>query len=345
MRTDSAHAAGGLYEVCIGVPSLLKSTAYFERFGYRAGPMATLDADRADALYGVASAAQVVRLLHGTADHGLIRLIEWDRPAGPGLQRMGMRTVGSRWSNNHTRHVSRIHAHAEMAAKGGQVLHVCPPAFAQFGHEGANIQPFEEALSGVYELTVLSELYRQCFFERIDYPSPLFGNIDDSCLFQTSQITHCGLVTSLKERSAFEFYDRCLGLKRVLDADVDYGHLQASRAIFDIPEGLGVHALAFDEPRSGSGELKRSGRLLIFNFVGDGTIQEAHERSRAGVLGYSHYTWRVRDLAAFRRDALEAGATDVGEPTADEFGCPAWSCHAPDGYFWTFLQAASGDAA
>lgn len=338
MQNNNVHAAGGLYELCVGVTSLLESVRYFERFGFRVGPIAELDSATAEQLYGVRSAAKVVRLLHGVQDHGLIRLIQWESPINEGLGTSCMRAIGSRWSNNHTVQIGRIHGHAIIAKREGQDLKICPPGFAQFGHEGAVLEPFQEVMTGVYELSVFSDLYRQCFFERIDYPSPLFGKIDPNCFFQTSQITHCGITTSLTDRKVFDFYDRCLGLQRVLDEDAPYEHLQASRAMFEIPEGLGAHLLAFDEPRSGAGELKRSGRLLIFNFDQDKTIENVQDRSRAGVLGYSHFSWRVHDLARFKQDAIAFGAESVGDITADEFGTPAWACIAPDGYYWLFLQ-------
>lgn len=338
MSNEEIHVVGGLYEVCIGVTSIVESVRYFERQGYRIGPTGHLDVTRSEALYGVSSAANVARLLHGQEDHGLIRLIEWEKPANEGLKQTSMRAVGSRWSNNQTLQMGRIHGHAFMAQSQGENIYVCPPAFAQFGHEDAVIKPFEEEMTGVYEMSVHTNLYRQCYFERVDYPSPLYGKVDESCLFQTSQVTHCGITTSITDRAVFDFYDKCLGLKRVLDVDVPYEHMQASRTIFDIPEGLGVHALGFDDNRSGPGELKRSGRLLIFNFDKDSSIENLHEKSRAGVLGYSHFSWRVANIEQFKRDALTYGAKSVGGIERDEFGHPAWCCIAPDGYYWLFIQ-------
>ena len=74
---------GGLYEICVGVPDLAASIAYYERFGCHAGRFGTLDASAARALYGVDSALRSVRLQHQDADHGLVRLMHWERPVNP----------------------------------------------------------------------------------------------------------------------------------------------------------------------------------------------------------------------------------------------------------------------
>lgn len=339
MADNSSMADGGLYELCIGVPDLAASVAYFANFGFHVSQSVTLGAEQANILYGVDSKAQVTRLAHGNTDHGFIRLMEWEIPVNSGLGRSDMRSIGSRWSNNHTMQLGRLHSHALIAKRQGQNIDICPPGFADFGGDGSPAQPFQKLMTGVYEFAVRTDLYRQCFFERIDYPSPNYGTINPDCLFQTSQVTHCGLVTATSDQSVFAFYDECLGLKRILDVYQPYQDVHVLNQIFDIPEGMGVQALAFDDPDAGEGTGKKSGRILIFNFEEDKDIKNLQEKSRAGVLGYSHYTWRVRDLQEFREKALLSGVMDVGNIQADEFGTLSWACIAPDGYYWVFMQS------
>ena len=89
---------GGLYEICVGVPDLAESIAYYERFGCRAGRFGALDAAAARALYGVDSPLRSVRLYHQNADHGLVRLMQWERPVNDGLGLDdNLRCIGSRW--------------------------------------------------------------------------------------------------------------------------------------------------------------------------------------------------------------------------------------------------------
>lgn len=339
MTDDSSMADGGLYELCIGVPDLTASVDYFKNFGFHVSASVILSAEQANTLYGVNSSAQVTRLAHGNADHGFIRLMEWETPVNSGLGRADMRSIGSRWSNNHTMQIGRLHSHALIAQRQGQNIDICPPGFAEFGGDGSPVEPFKKLMTGVYEFALRTDLYRQCFFERIDYPSPNYGTINPDCLFQTSQVTHCGLVTSTNNHAVFDFYDKCLGLKRILDVYQPYTDIHVLNQIFDIPEGMGVHALAFDDPNAGEGTEKKSGRILIFNFEEDKEIKDLQECSRAGVLGYSHYTWRVRDLRVFREKALSSGAKEIGSIQADEFGTLSWACTAPDGYYWVFMQS------
>ena len=98
MSMAPAACIGGLYEACIGVPDLAQATAFFESFGCRPGPVGELDAGAARSLYGVDSALRSVRLLHQQADHGLVRLMQWERPLNEGLGiAPNLRCVGSRW--------------------------------------------------------------------------------------------------------------------------------------------------------------------------------------------------------------------------------------------------------
>src|SRR5512137_717175 len=76
---------GGLYEVCIGVPDLASALAHYESFGCRAGRFGSLGAAQAKALYGVDSGLRSLRLHHLDADHGLVRLMQWERPLNDGL--------------------------------------------------------------------------------------------------------------------------------------------------------------------------------------------------------------------------------------------------------------------
>ena len=72
----------GIYEGCIGVDDLESQIEYWTRFGYTVSQRGVLDADDAQALYGVSSALESVRLSHQVADHGLIRLMKWHNPTG-----------------------------------------------------------------------------------------------------------------------------------------------------------------------------------------------------------------------------------------------------------------------
>ena len=79
----------GVYEVGIGVPDLIEQIRFWGRFGYRVGAQGSLSAAQARALYDVDSALHSAHLQHQDADHGLIRLMHWEKPktAGIGITR------------------------------------------------------------------------------------------------------------------------------------------------------------------------------------------------------------------------------------------------------------------
>ncbi len=340
---SGARCIGGLHEVCVGVPDLEQAAADFAAYGCRSGESGELDAAAALALYGVDSAVRSLRLLHQQADHGLVRLMQWERPLNDGLG-MGenLRCVGSRWGVRVTSSALNIVNHAERARAAGTTLTLIEPLLAVIGEvsgTGAS-RPFREPIVGVREMVLLQPHYRQVFFERFGYESPLYGQIDPSCLLRTSQHTHFGLMIADDDPKVLDFYDGVLGLQRTLDEHTPYLNATGSRRIFGLQPGEGFHMVDFDDPDSGSSlAQRRSGKLKCVRFAADARIDNLLHRSRAGCLGYSLYCWRTDDLDAMHVRVCESGATEIGRPLSDEFGRRGFTFVAPDGYQWMLLQA------
>ena len=333
---------GGLHEVCIGVPDLAESIAYFERFGCRAGRFGALDATAARALYGVESPLRSVRLHHLDSDHGLVRLMQWERPRNEGLGLdPDLRCVGSRWGVRLTSSVLNVANHAARAQELGEPIHVIDPILAVIGEVtgDAAARPFADPIVGVREMVVIQPLYRQVFFERFGYESPLYGRIDPQCLMRTSQHTHAGMMIASDDHQVLRFYDEVLGLKRWFDAERPYAQATGSRRIFGLEPGETHWIVDFDDPRSNhSLEERRSGKLKIVRFARSSRIVDKLDRSRPGSLGCSLYTWRVNDVECMWKRVQGSGATAVTDVLRDEFGTLAFSFIAPDGYSWTLLQ-------
>jgi catechol 2,3-dioxygenase-like lactoylglutathione lyase family enzyme len=342
MRQE-AGCVGGLYEVLVGVPDLAAAIAYYERFGCRAGAFGELDAGQARALYGVDSAVRSVRLLHQSADHGLVRLMQWERPVNDGLGLApDLRCVGSRWGVRVTDSVLTIANHAQVARDRGDPLTLIEPIFAVIGEVagGGAAQPFSEQIVGVREMVVLQPHYRQVFFERFGYESPHYGQVNPHCLFRASQHTHFGAMIVNDDHQVLRFYDETLGLKRWFDAERPYGQATGSRQIFGLAEGETHWMVDFDDPRSGHAlHERRSGKLKFVRFASTSRLPDLMDRSRPGSLGYSCYTWRATGIEALWTRVSAAGATHVTDVLPDEFGTRAFGCRAPDGYSWTFLEA------
>lgn len=338
-----ASCVGGLYEVCIGVPDLAAAIAQYEAFGCRAGRFGALDAGAARALYGVDSGLRSVRLQHLDSDHGLVRLMQWDRPLNEGLGLDDdLRCVGSRWAVRLTSNVLNVANHAQRAREMGEPVRVIDPILAMIGEVTGEqaARPFLDPVVGVREMVVIRPSYRQVFFERFGYESPLYGRINPHCLLQTSQHTHAGMMFRSDDHQLLRFYDETLGLKRWFDAERPYAQATGSRRIFGLEDGETHWMVDFDDPRSGQSLAeRRSGKLKIVRFATSSRLADKQERSRPGCLGNSLYTWRVNDVEGMWKRVQAGGATEVTDVLPDEFGTRAFSFVAPDGYAWTLLQA------
>lgn len=335
---------GGLHELCVGVPDLDEAVADFAAYGCRPGERGKLDAAAAGALYGHRSALESLRLLHGDADHGLLRLMRWESPRdeGVGLRR-DLRGIGSRWGVRVTQSVYGIVNHAERALQAGAALTLIPPQLAVIGEVSGTraARPFRDPIVGVREMVLLQPHYRQVFFERFGYESPLYGQVDPASLLRASQHTHAGLMIASDDPRIFDFYDGVLGLKRTHEETVPYENATGSRSIFGLAPDEGFHMVDFDDPRTGSTlATRRSGKLKCVRFAADAKIDDLRAVAQPGSLGYCLYTWRVDDIDGMHaRLAATPGVTGLRPVQQDEFGRACIAFRAPDGYDWVLLQA------
>jgi len=333
------RVVGGVYEVCIGTRDAAPLVAYWERFGYRVGEQGALDAEQARKLYGVASAVRSIRLYHQEADHGLIRLMVWERPVGEGLGMAGMKTLGNRWGAMLTTDIFNILNHAEEAAARGMPILYVEPQRAEIYRVEQRPRPFLDELPCVREMLLIQPLTRQVIFQRFGYTLPLYGKVNEAAPFHTSQITHFGMVVQTR-LEALDFYDKVLGLLRVRDRVQSDADDPSARRIFNLSSGESYVTTDFDDPRSSKDDPQRmrSGRLKIINFVSHAKLEDRRAQSRPGYLGYSLYTLRVSDIEAYHRRIRSSAATEVTEITLNEFGERSFSFVAPDGYFWTLIE-------
>jgi uncharacterized glyoxalase superfamily protein PhnB len=339
VAAEEAPPIGGVYEAAIGVEEPLPLVRYFELFGYRVGPVGQLDAPQALALYGVSSPLRSVRLLHQDADHGLVRLMAWQRPTSDGLGLAPMLAPGSRWTSTLSEDVLDLYNHAQAAERAGRPIHVVPPQWSAIYDLGP-AEPFTGELAGVRELIVLQPLTRQMFFERFGYTVPRYGRVNESARFRTSQITHQGLVFRGDDPAVAAFYADVLGLKaQSLERETRYESLDAgSRGVYSMQAGQRYYGSTFDDPRSGPALEAVSGRLLLRRIPSDVTsLPDLMDRSRPGCLGLSLFTYRVRDLDAYHARVAASAARDVTAMLANEFGERSFSFRAPDGHFWTLV--------
>lgn len=336
-----APAISGLYEVCIGVTesTLLEQIRYWALFGYRIGPVGGLDARDAAALYGVPSRLRAVRLLHQDADHGLVRLMSWDRPINEGLGLIKLLVPGSRWSATLTHDVLDIWNHAEAARRAGIPTHIVPPHYDEI-YKAPQSEPYVGNLVGVRETVILHPFARRCFYERFGYTVPAYGKVNETSRFRTSQVTHVGLVFQSDDETLPFFYTEVLGLQnqsgeRLTSWD---DMSESARNNFMMQPGDRSFSNLIDNPLAGPGPAKMvSGRILLRRIPTTVPVESAFDRGRPGCLGNSLYTYRVTDLDHYRDRVTASRATEVTAIMANEFGERSFSFKAPDGNPWTLV--------
>ncbi len=338
--TQTQPTIEGIYEVCIGIQDPIPMIQYWEQFGYRIGQVGKLPASAANKLYGVNSSLRSIRLYHQNADHGLIRLMVWEKPTNEGLKMTPMRVKGNRWATALTADVLNILNHVEKAEATGLPIKYINPQWSVI-YQGQKGLPFIDPLVGVREMMLLQPLTRQIFFQRFNYIVPNYGNINQAAAFKTSQVTHMGMVVQDDSKENLRFYEEVLGLLRTQD-DVEstYENSQTARDIFDLQPGERFWVTSFDDPRSSKSDwrLARSGRMYIIRFPEEIELKNHFEQAQPGCLGMSLYTYRVLGLEEYFNRIKASAAEKVTEIISNEFGEESFSFVAPDRYFWTLIN-------
>ena len=333
----------GIYEVCIGLPNALalsEAIEYWAQFGYRVSQQGSLDAAQAEAAYGLRSAMQGVRLAHQDADHGLIRLMQWDAPLNDGLGLAPMKVLGSRWATTMTDDIYNLVNHAEDAMAANLPLHWVSPQRQQIYPMPVGHKPFVQPAPCVREACLLQPYYRQVLFQRFGYSLPHYGKTNPNSHFKASQVTHVGLVIQGSDEP-LRFYDEVLGLLRIRNNPKPATATSVGPAnIFDLHGDEAYYTQDFDDPRSSASDLMavRSGRLKFIRFVGGDLHDNWLHRSRPGCLGMSLYTYAVSDIAEYHTRVTSGGAHDVLDITRNEFGERSLCFTAPDGTVWSMVN-------
>ncbi|MEG3861502.1 VOC family protein [Microcoleus sp. herbarium12] len=334
----------GIYEICIGVTDALPQIQYWEQFGYCIGEIGELSASVAAELYGVCSKVRSVRLEHQGADHGLIRLMVWEKPKNNGLQMSSMKVKGNRWATTLTADLLNILNHAEDAQSINLPVKYTSPRWEVIYNKERKARPFVGAAVGVREMMLLQPLTRQVFFQRFNYALPNYGKINENAFFKTSQITHMGMIIQDDSKETLLFYEEVLGLIRARDdVETTFESSLAGREIFSLHPGEKFVVTAFDDPRSSKTDFAaaRSGRLYILRFPSAIALDDQVDRAIPGCLGMSLYTYRVSSIAEYFHRVKASSAQKITEIVPNEFGEPSFSFIAPDGYFWTLIESAS----
>ncbi|MBI1242729.1 VOC family protein [Umezakia ovalisporum] len=342
MTQGQQTTIAGIYEVCIGIPDPIFAIQYWEQFGYRIGQVGELPADHAYQLYGVNSSLRSIRLYHQNADHGLIRLMVWQKPTNQGLGLASMKIKGNRWATTLTADILTILNHAEDAKAQGWAIKYTNPQWEVIYNKERKSRPFTDPRVGVREMLLLQPLTRQILFQRFGYTITDYGQINYGAAFQTSQCTHMGIIVQDDTKEILKFYEEVLGLLRVRDdVETTYESSQAAGEIFDLQPGEKFIVTAFDDPRSAKNHLMaaRSGRLYIVRFPEAINLESRFEASQPGCFGISLYTYRIRDIQQYCHRIKASSVLKYTSIIENEFREKSFSFVAPDGYFWNLVQS------
>ncbi len=330
---------GGVYEVGIGTRNADGLVKYWQRFGYRVGQRGELSESEAEKLYGVRSKLISIRLLHQDSDHGLIRLMEWEKPSNHGLAMSKMNVLGNRWGAMLTGDVYNLQNHAEEATSQRLPIFMVEPQRAEIYKLEKRPAPFLENYATVREMCLIQPETRQIMFQRFGYSLANYGKINEQSFFKSSQITHVGMVI-YRNQENIDFYGKVLGLLKVKENenyDSDYTN-PSSKAIFSLSPNQKYGATDFDNPKSSKNPAEAlSGRLKIIWFSPDSKLDNKFDFAKPGSLGYSLYTYRVKGIENYHTKVKSSAATNLTSMRTNEFGEKSFSFAAPDGYFWTIV--------
>lgn len=324
----------GVYEVMVGTQNAEAQIEYFAQFGFAVVKEARLSSEQAAAIYGVESALRSIRLQNGTTDgHGLLRILEWAEPLGPGVGYAPPETVGQRMAVMRTDDIFRIYdVFSDLRNESKQPWLPTEPVYDDLYDMDKGQYTIKNRRVGVREMAVYGELFNHVFFQRYGYTIPGYGMIDDASPLKSSEFTHHDFNVSGDLEEVTDYYETVLGLIPEEPVAIDGDWLAGPRVVFGMEPGESHYYQGFVSPNNISGKLK------FFSARDPEFVRDRSANQRIGELGitlHSLFTPKlqmVHDLAA--QNDLEP--TDIVE---NEFGEQSFLFVGPDGVAWQILEA------
>ncbi|MCY4042001.1 MAG: hypothetical protein OXF72_12245 [Gammaproteobacteria bacterium] len=323
----------GVYEVMVGVRSAEPALEYFAQFGFTEVASAELSAAQAASLYGVDSALRSYRLQNGEVDaHGLVRLLEWAQPTGPGVGYAPSETVGMRIAVMRTRDIVRIaDVFADLRDQAEQPWLLAGPVYDDLYDATEGTPSIVNRRVGVREMAIYGSWFNHVFFQRYGYTIPGYGVIGDHSPLGTSEFTHHSFIVAGDLREVTDYYESVFGFISENDPVISGDWQKGPQAVFLMEPGRSHWYRGFVSPNDVSGKLK------FFSVHGLHTADDRSERQRPGELGITlHSLWTPR-LGQVHRLALEAGLN----PRAierNEFEERSFVVRGPDGAAWQIVE-------
>lgn len=329
----------GVYEVVVGAsqtgaqetqpPFLIR---YFTEFGFRVVDSASFTPQQAKELYGVESGVKSYRLQNGAIDsHGLLRILAWEKPLGPGVGYNLPETIGSRMAVMKTRDVIRLVDIFKQERANGKKWLPIDPIFDDLYRMSDKQTDFFNRPTGVRETAVYGDWFIHVFFQRYGYNIPGYGTINDAAPLQTSEFTHHDFFISAQTMDATNYYRDALGFKPEKDAEVDGDWLRGPQRVFDMQPGSTHIYKGFVSPNNVCGKLKF--------FIPQAPKPDRSAHQRVGELGMTlHTLWTPKLDMVF--DLVKKQGIQPTKMQKNELGERCFVFKGPDGVSWQIIEKA-----
>jgi len=321
----------GVYEVVTGTDErgLDAVKQHFALFGFRQIASGALTEDAAHALYGVRSALRSIRMQNGSVDsHGLLRIMVWQQPLGPGVGYAPPETVGQRLSVLMVDDIMRIDDVFQDARLVGQSWLPITPVFADLFGQTQGKPDLHNRRVGVRESGVYGELFNHVFFQRYGYTIKGYGTLNTSAPLPASEFTHHDFIISGDINAKTQYVVDVLGFKEERPASLDGDWLEGPKKVFGMVDGGSHWYRGFVAPNNICGKLKF--------FAPRDVRTDRQQHQRLGELGITMHTVYSEDVAAVRARADRAGL-QPSPLRANEFAETGFVFVGPDGSSWQVL--------
>lgn len=320
----------GVYEVMVGVEDPAYAIKYFGEFGFRIVDSARFSAEKAKSIYGVEADLKSYRLQNGDIDsHGLLRILVWDKPLGPGVGYTAPETIGQRMAVMLTKDIFRLHDIYQAAEEaGGKWLPIQPIADDLFNLDNGKKDFFNRPVI-VRETGIYGEFFNHVFFQRYGYNIPGYGTIDPETKLKTSEFTHHDFIIQADKIEDMSYMATALGLKPEGEPSIDGYWQKGPRRVFQMEAGYSHHYWGFVSPNNICGKLK------FFLPRAPRPDRSAHQR--VGEMGITLHSFYTPKLEMVHRLVQEHGLNPKAI-TENEFGERSFFFSDKAGVSWQIIE-------
>lgn len=322
----------GVYEAMVGTDDAEVLVRYFTEFGFATVAEASLTAAEAGEIYGVDSALRSIRMQNGAIDsHGLVRILEWETPLGPGVAYAPPETIGQRMLVMRTEDIFRLDDVYDDLRGGGEPVLPIPPVFADLYGMTEGKPGFYQRRVGVREMAVYQNSVNHVFFQRYGYQIPGYGTIGDQSPLRTSELTHHDFVIKGDIDEVTAYYSEVLGFKpEAEDATIDGDWQAGPKAVFGMAPGSSHWYRGFVSPNNICGKIKL--------FVPLDQRPDRSDNQRPGEKGITLHSVTVPNLRVVH-DLAFSHRLDLTPVAENEFGESSFVIHGPDGATWQVIES------